>query len=235
MNSARTALQTSFTIAPTSNALEEHYKAELAAMDQQIADLAVEMQALREDLAFAQVQLAKRPVPKYSGRYETAREIELSIAAYFDSRINIIVPNVSWGLFNYEMDIVVLKPNGDVYEIEIKISKSDLRADNKKRHQHRNKSARRLYFAIPEKLKLNHCIEHIPERAGILVVDTRGIVTEYRKAEDDRAANKFDDKKRITLARLGALRVWNLKRNLLHVGDLLDLERAKEKERNVTK
>ena len=53
----------------------------------------------------------------------TAQDIERLVAAHFDHRANLIVPNVSWGWgLAYEADMVVVRPSGYAMEIEIKQS-----------------------------------------------------------------------------------------------------------------
>lgn len=57
----------------------------------------------------------------------------------------------------HECDILSVSNSGYLTEFEIKISKSDLKNDLKKRHHHNSKRLKYQYFAIPEKLK--ECIE----------------------------------------------------------------------------
>lgn len=154
---------------------------------------------------------------------ETAQEIELQIARYFGVRPNIIVPNVSWGMFrdNRECDLVVLRQSGYAYEIEIKVSKSDLRKDRQKWHNHISERLRGLWFAIPEKLK--ESIDLIPETAGIFIVSKNGFVTEIRKPTINRVARKLNEDERFQLARLGAICIWSLKNRIL----LFEAERRK--------
>jgi len=145
--------------------------------------------------------------------YETAKEIETRIARYFGIRANVIVPNVSWGLLTYEADMLIMPISGVMYEVEIKVSKGDLIADKKKNHKHCSELIRGIYFAIPEKLKPH--IEHIPEKAGILVVDKTGRVEKLRGIKINKTSRKLSEQERFTLARLGAMRVWILKEKLV--------------------
>ncbi|MBT9170538.1 MAG: hypothetical protein DDT18_00881 [Actinobacteria bacterium] len=98
----------------------------------------------------------------------TVSEIELAVADYFNPRVNLIVPNISWGMFLHECDMLIVTKNNYAYEVEIKTTKSDLVADQKKRHNHSNKKIKKLYFAIPDYL-LQYA-EYIPDHAGIIVV-----------------------------------------------------------------
>jgi len=155
-------------------------------------------------------------------------EIECLVADFFKPRINLVVPNVSWGFHgHHECDLFVITKSGYAYEIEIKISKSDLLADQKKNHNHRSNYIRDLYFAIPEHLL--PFTDAIPARAGILVISAEPRtyygrkkygsdwffkVGVHRPAVSNTRAPKLTDKDRYCLARLGALRIWGLKKKL---------------------
>jgi hypothetical protein len=147
--------------------------------------------------------------------YETAKEIEVCIARYFGTRGNVIVPNVSWGLLPYEADVLVMPESGMLYEIEIKVSKGDLIADKKKNHQHDSHLVRKLYFAIPQKLQ--PFIEHVPEKAGILIIDKDGFVKRIKEARVNLDAPKLSERHQFILARLGTMRIWTLKEKLLGI------------------
>jgi hypothetical protein len=145
--------------------------------------------------------------------HTTAKEIEIALANWFGFTTHLIIPNVSYGYLPYEADMLVLSDSNYVWEVEIKISRSDLLRDKKKRHQHDSIKIRKLWFAIPE--KLSSCICHIPEKAGVLVIDFDGRVTENRKPTINSSAVCASDAQRFQLARLGAIRIWPLKHKLL--------------------
>jgi len=151
----------------------------------------------------------------------TAPEIELAVGEYFNVRTNVIVPNISWGMFIHECDLLVLTPAGYAYEVEIKTSKSDLIADKQKSHGHKSNLIKFLYFAIPSNLL--PCIEHIPERAGVIEVYENSRYPGYikcriiRKPEVNKLAKKWNDKDKFNLARLGTMRMWPLKHSLLNL------------------
>jgi hypothetical protein len=139
-------------------------------------------------------------------------ELALIRSRYFDYRKDLIVPNVDWGLFHYEHDLVVLKASDYAYEIEIKRTLSDLKKDLEKSHKHVNNKIRKLYFAFPSKLAKH--IKFVPIRAGIFVVNKEGKVYKIKEADVNKKAVRFTEEERYKLARLGALRIWNLKSNL---------------------
>ncbi len=152
----------------------------------------------------------------------TTLEMECVLSDFFDKRRNLIVPNVSWGMFNYELDLVVLSSSGYATEIEIKISKADLKKDKEKRHEHENVMIKNLYFAIPDHMDIKFALENIPERAGLLVVveNTTRRRNKYsvRGVRSPVSASKpyrWTDEDRYKLARLGALRIWRLKEKII--------------------
>lgn len=141
--------------------------------------------------------------------YETAVEIERCVISYFNPRVNIVVPNVSWGLFVHECDLFVLSKNNYATEVEIKISRSDIVKDKTKQHGHNSNKIKRLFFAISERLNQPEIIMHIPERAGIIVVDCNGRCRIIRHAKINAQARKLSAEERINLLRLAYLRYCN--------------------------
>ena len=160
--------------------------------------------------------------------YETAAEIEIQVASWFDTRLNLVVPNVTWGLnFNFEFDLAIATKAGYLYEVEIKVTHSDLIKDKSKdkwRYYDHLFRIRKLWFAVPEKLR--HCEDDIPARAGLLVVHPNGLVRKFREAKADASARKLSDAELHHLAHLGAMRIWDLKRKILQLEkrnrDLMD-------------
>lgn len=145
----------------------------------------------------------------------TALEMEVEIANYFSPRVNLIVPNISWGMWLHECDLLVITPSNYAYEVEIKTDKYDLIKDAQKRHKHNSDKIKKLYFGIP--YYLQDYINHIPERAGIIVVGTslycRNNVKKTREAQVC-GDYKFSDEERYNVARLGSMRIWGLKKAL---------------------
>ena len=146
----------------------------------------------------------------------TTLEMELVLSDHFGTRRNLIIPNVYWSFFNHEVDLLVLTPAGYAWEIEIKVSKADLKKDALKWHNHSDRKIKALWFALPEYLM--DCVEFIPERAGIIKVtsDFAGNLNceKFRNPKLN-GSYKFSDKQRQNLTRLAALRIWTLKRRIL--------------------
>jgi len=146
--------------------------------------------------------------------------MEIALASYFDYRTNLIVPNISWGMFIHECDLLVITPAGYAWEVEIKISKQDLVRDSNKGHNHNNEKIKHLYFAIPKSL-LKHK-DLIPKRAGIITVERiEGYYAKlYLHCKKERKADtnflyKFTTEQRLKVARLGTMRIWGLKNKML--------------------
>lgn len=68
----------------------------------------------------------------------TAKDIQKALQKHFQNNSLFIVPNMYYFLMDkmYESDLLIFKDNQSVYEIEIKISRSDFLADFKKGKKH---------------------------------------------------------------------------------------------------
>ena len=148
-------------------------------------------------------------------------EIEVAVAKLFGIRTHIIVPNLSYGFDKmHEMDLAIITNAGLLTEVEIKRSKSDLLADFKKIHHHKDTKNRicRLYYAFPIIL-YEKCVDLIPINAGIIVcnryIDYYGheVVGAYIKREAIKIKNsrKLTIEEQLKIARLGTLRIWKFK------------------------
>lgn len=140
----------------------------------------------------------------------------------WNNRSDIMIPNVSWGLLNYEADFVVLSKSGYLTEVEIKRSFEDFKADFKKTHHHDDERVYYFYYCVhnsfadkaiellreKEKEKKESDIVFIP---AVLVYDDNGIIVRqvgnrYNKGNH----RKLFIEEKLTLARLGCLRYWAL-------------------------
>ena len=142
--------------------------------------------------------------------------MEIAVAHHFGVRANLIVPNISWGMFNHECDLFVLTGAGYGYEVEIKVSKHDLIKDEEKPHGHYSPKIKYLFFAVPDYLEKH--IEHIPERAGIIIVTKRDdghIYCERIRKPKKNYNYSFDISERYQIARLGAMRIFGLKQKIV--------------------
>jgi hypothetical protein len=144
-------------------------------------------------------------------------EMEVAIASYFNPRRNLVVPNISWGLSIHECDLFVLTASDYAYEVEIKVSLNDLKKDCEKVHQHidlKNR-IRKLFYAVPHYLL--PIDEYIPDRAGILSVIKTGNIYHSkleRPPKIQKTARCLTKRERDKVTRLGAMRIWGLKKKL---------------------
>jgi len=148
-------------------------------------------------------------------------QMELAVAELIGYRQHTIVPNVSWGLgLRHECDMLILDSQGRFTEVEIKVSKSDLKADFNKTHGHSSKIISRLVYAIPD-FMLDLALELVPQGCGIIVVNAKemnGVI--YYKAKwrripkHNKRAEKPDQKTINKFYHLGCMRIWSLKGKL---------------------
>lgn len=148
-------------------------------------------------------------------------DMEIAVANFFNFRRNLIVPNVSWGLGLHECDLLILTPAGYAWEVEIKVSKQDLKKDLLKRHGHNHKKIKYLYFAIPKELE--DCMGYIPKRAGIILVERRSLYLrgpfalrcKKIRSPKQNSDYKWSEQERYKLACLGNMRVWRIKQSMV--------------------
>lgn len=148
-------------------------------------------------------------------------EMELALASYFKCYQNLIVTNCSWGLYLknqslHECDLLICTKSNFLWEVEIKVSKQDLIKDKEKWHNHEHPAIKRLYFAIPKYLE--NCIEHIPERAGIIIVSKTEYSNRYhctlKRNPKNQKGYKLLTEEKLKMALLGSMRIWGLKRKI---------------------
>lgn len=157
-------------------------------------------------------------------------DIELAIMRKFDYRQNLIVTNISnmMGLVPFETDVLVISKSNYATGFEIKVSKSDLKADFKK-PQHKNidgffngKTGMQRYFgkfkyfnyAVP--LALKECaLELIPDFCGLWVYDNKEypLVDRFYLAREPKKlfTHQWTEKEKYEIARLGTMRIYALK------------------------
>lgn len=154
-------------------------------------------------------------------------EIEWLIATWFNFRKNIIVPNVSFGLFpRHEADMLILNRSGYLTEVEIKRSWSDFLNDFKKTTTHDEGKVSLKYFAVPISIKdkvLGHLENVDPGKIWGVLCYNEDLKFEYIREPSNYyirdPKNKLTVEEQLKLARLGAMRVWNLKKKLYNITD----------------
>lgn len=148
-------------------------------------------------------------------------QMEVAVANLIGYRTHTIVPNVSWGLgLRHECDMLVLDDKDRFTEIEIKVSKSDLKADFNKGHGHYSGIITRLIYAVPTDL-LETAKELVPPKCGIIEVLTippkdktwlpvhrAQWIRRCRHRKPDRPVTDETIRK---FMMLGCMRIWSLK------------------------
>ena len=84
----------------------------------------------------------------------TTQEIEeMIIRREVSLRNEIAIPNLSWGMLEYEADLVVINKTGYMREYEIKRSFQDLKADFKKKCYHDAEQVYQFFYVLPISIK----------------------------------------------------------------------------------
>lgn len=153
----------------------------------------------------------------------TTVEMEVALMRYFKFTQKLVVPNVTdmSGLVRFETDLLVLTKSRYATGVEIKVSKADFQNEFKKRQYQYGEEMdeifygmfKNFYFAFPEAL-IEECIADVPSRFGVLSVNKKGRVEEIR-ASELLYNKKWSEKDYNKLMRIGCMRIYNLKRNLI--------------------
>lgn len=148
----------------------------------------------------------------------TVKDIQALLANHWGIRNHIIVPNVSWGLLDYEADLLIMNKTGYMTEIEIKRSWSDFLADFKKDDcAHRSEIVYQFWYCVPDAI-YKDCIEKLKEvypdkldRPNVISYSDDGILNFHGKtASYCRGKHrKLFLEEQLKLARLGTLRYWS--------------------------
>jgi len=149
-----------------------------------------------------------------------AKEISKIIVNHcprFGTRRNFcIVPNVSWGLLDWEADLIVCTKSGYLTEIEIKISMSDWKQDNKKYkfkfipgyYTKCWEKIKYFYYAAPNEIASRYKEINLPDFAGVMSVSLINNRVEILKEAIKRKSRKLSNAEMMQLARLGTMRIW---------------------------
>lgn len=159
-------------------------------------------------------------------------DIEIALLEECKFNQNIVVPNVANGIIRYfgkqptrthetlhECDILKVTPSGYATEYEIKISKSDFKADSRKKHSHDSQFIKQLYYVVPFEMR-KFAKENLPKNAGLAYAKNNKIYYVINAPIRDNYF-KWTDEEMFKLARLGAMRIYNLKRNIVKLRDMV--------------
>lgn len=166
----------------------------------------------------------------------TARQIGSYLARFtFHRKHLVMVPNCSWP--GAECDLLVVTNSLRIIDVEVKISRSDLKADAAKgkwyhdwdwskdgphyeiaRRRKRDYPLRvwKHYYCLPDEIWTPDLIEHLPAVSGVLLLrqarrrDNHGLhVHVERIAKPRRDAERLSAEEAIDIARLASLRMWD--------------------------
>lgn len=162
----------------------------------------------------------------------TTLEMEVKLMEHFRYEQNYVIPNLTRmsGVVGFETDILSMTKSGYATGVEIKISKSDLKNDLKKKHwvlynkhfkmgnpeAYRRKFFGKLkyfYYATPPEL-IEDVENQVPDWCGILTVGERGRIVEHRKPSF-LYKYKYSQKEINNILRLGTMRIFSMKKKEL--------------------
>lgn len=156
------------------------------------------------------------PYPEGKGMNSSQMEMAVTrLGAPFCRRRYFVAPNISWGWnLQYEADLIAMSESGYAYEIEIKVSKSDLLRDIEKDKwkipNYRSNKIKCFYYAVPESLKsVAETWKEMPEGSGIISVDADGYARIVKRAKSRQDHRKLKDWEIMNLYRLSAMRYWD--------------------------
>jgi hypothetical protein len=159
----------------------------------------------------------------------TETNIAKGLAFGLQPRSVLVVPNCSWT--GSECDLLVIEQRLRIIDVEIKISRADLRADAKKdkwwvgrpwsrrglpgeRRQWPDKVWKH-YYVLPAHIWADKLLDSINKASGVILVELDGRckgglrITVKRKATPNKEAKPISAADAIDLARLASLRMWN--------------------------
>lgn len=163
----------------------------------------------------------------------SARIIAAHMARHiFERKCLVIVPQCYWT--GYECDLLGVTNNLRVIDVEIKISRADLKADAKKdkwfhlwdakldgpwntaprRPRQWPKKVWKHYYCMPGEIWKSELLETINPASGILLlkhvdINDRLAMEVVRNAKPNRDADHLTAEDAIDLARLASLRMWD--------------------------
>ena len=151
----------------------------------------------------------------------TVKQIQYCIryCGIWNPRADLMVPNVSWGLLDYEADFIIMTPNGYLTEIEIKRSFEDFKADFKKDHHHDDERIYHFYYCVPESIKdkvtgfLDENFKYGAYKPALLTYNEDGHIQKekygYSGACRNKKVRKLFLEEQLKLAKLAAFRYWS--------------------------
>lgn len=136
------------------------------------------------------------------------------------------IPCTSWT--GHEADLLIVTKDLRLIDVEIKISRADLKADLVKdkwwryqpwsRREHAGDTRTRRewppkvwkhYYCMPAAVWSPDLAAGLPGASGVVLIDARGSLQLERRAQPNKKAQPIDSAQAIDLARLAGLRMWD--------------------------
>lgn len=160
----------------------------------------------------------------------TCLHIEVAILREFNFRTDLIVPGITsqMCLVPFEVDMLVLRNSGCAIGFEIKVTKADLKKDLDKKHIKNSIDElgilkyfgkfKEFYYAVPSELE-KEALSQIPDFVGLYVftINEYTKLNTFKKVRNSKYLSRYQwsDKEQFEVARLGTMRIKNLKEKLL--------------------
>lgn len=158
------------------------------------------------------------------------RTIGTALQRQVFNRAVCVVDNCGWT--GFECDLLIVEPGLRIIDVEIKVSRADLKADFHKDkwiefgplqfNQKRNELPRKLwprqvwkhYYAVPEGIWTDDLLPNLgSQNSGVLIIreGKRGAVSirSHKKTVANKEAKKLTAEQVLDVARLASLRLWN--------------------------
>lgn len=155
----------------------------------------------------------------------TETTIAACLARHFYNRSLLIIPNTNWT--GYETDLLCIERHRlRIIDVEIKISRADLKADPKKDKWWHSRPWSRVrqpppreprtwpekvwkhYYAVPLEIWEPSLLATLPEASGIIALRSPHRLEVMRNAKPNKDAKPITAADAIDLARLASLRMW---------------------------
>jgi hypothetical protein len=152
----------------------------------------------------------------------------------FNNKCLVVVPNCNFT--GDEIDILGITRDLRIIDVEIKISRADLKADRRKdkwftHYDWRTDRAAfgrrdrqpvqwphrvwKHYFALPEKIYMQELLAELPAASGVLLLrDNYAGIRCLRRAQPCRSADRLSAEDAVNIARLASLRMWDAYKEL---------------------
>lgn len=152
--------------------------------------------------------------------------LALRNSGMWNKRADIMIPNLYWGMLDYEADFVVISKSGYMTEVEIKRSLADFKADFNKSHTHNAEQVYYFYYCVPEKIydkAIEFLRHHYTENtnadypAVLYYTEDGQIINPGFGSRYQRGRHrKLFLEEILQVARLGQLRYWNLLEKIIN-------------------